>query len=138
VPASQLSQVVGRPMSSTVSSGALLTASDVAPSTGPPSGRAVVGLALKPGQYPPGVAPGDRVLVVVNGSGSSPLSSTATGGSISDAPVEAIVVGEQTPPANSSVSLIVSVQLASGSGAAVASAASAGTVALAVISSGSP
>ncbi len=138
MPASQLSQVIGRPVSTTLTPGTLLTETDVAQMAGPPSGRAEIGLALKPGQYPPGVTPGDRVLVVIN-AGSSPTSSNFSPTSVAsseNAPMEATVIGVESPPADSSESLIVSIQLAEGNGSAVASAASAGNVALAVISSG--
>ncbi len=138
LPASQLPDVLGRPIASALASGTLLTASDVSQALGPPGGRADVGLALKPGQYPPGLTPGDRVLVVMNGA--SQVSSTPTTGSsdqaTSAAPLEATVVGVESAPVDSSEAIVVSVQLAQGDGAAVASAASAGDVALAVISSG--
>jgi hypothetical protein len=137
MPASELSEVIGRPVSSTLTSGTLLTQSDVAQAIGPPSGRAVVGLALKPGQYPPEVASGERVLVVISGDESaSPGSSATSNPATANAPIEATVIGIETAPANSSETLIVSIQLAEGYGAAVTSAASAGNVALAVISSG--
>ena len=136
VPSSEFSQVIGRPVASTLPSGALLTESDVAPSPGPPGGRAVVGLALKPGQYSPDVATGERVLVVLNGNDSGSSASTTTSASTTaDAPVEATVTGVE-PAVSSSGSLVVSIQLAEGNGAAVASAASAGNVALVIISSG--
>ena len=142
VPSAELSQVIGRPVASALMSGTLLTESDVAQSVGPPRGRAVVGLALKPGQYPPDIAAGERVLVVVDGadsttSGSSaPSGSSATSGSTAaDTPVEATVIGVEPSVANSE-SLVVTVQLAEGNGTSVASAASGGNVALAIISSG--
>ena len=139
IPATETAAIVGRPVDQSLTSGSLLTQSDLGPSTGPPSGRAMVGLALKPGQYPPGVAPGERVLVVMNGgaNGAASGSSGFSGSSASTvaAPLIATVMGVEQAPANSSQSVIVSVQLAEGYGAAVASAASAGNVALAVISS---
>lgn len=139
IPASQASEMVGRPVAQPVTTGSLLTPSDLGPSTGPPAGRAMVGLALKPGQYPPGVAAGERVLVVMGdgsntgGSGSSGFSTSSS--SNAEAPLAGTVVSVEQAPANSSESIIVSVQLAEGNGAAVASAASAGNVALAVVSS---
>jgi hypothetical protein len=132
-------QVVGRAVTSAITTGTLLAPSDVTGTPGPPSGRAVVGLALKPGQYPANIETGDRVLVVINNGGStssgptnSPTSPTTT------APVEATVVEVDQAPANSSESVVVSVQMPQGNGAAVASAASGGDVALVVVSSGNP
>jgi hypothetical protein len=137
MPSSDLSQVIGRPVSSAVTPGTLLTGSDVSQTIGPPSGRAVVGLALKPGQYPPGLAPGERVLVVFNGSDSTLSGSSATSDTnLANAPTEATVLEVESAPVSSSESLVVSIQLAEGDGATAASAASEGNVALAVISSG--
>jgi hypothetical protein len=138
IPASQASEIVGRPVALPVTSGSLLVPSDLGPSTGPPDGRAMVGLALKPGQYPPGMAAGERVLVVMGapnsgGSGSSGFSTSSS--SNAAAPLAGTVMSVEQAPANTSESIIVSVQLAEGNGAAVASAASAGNVALAVVSS---
>ncbi|HEX4220228.1 MAG TPA: SAF domain-containing protein [Acidimicrobiales bacterium] len=139
IPASQAAEMVGRPVAQPITSGSLLIPSDLGSSVGPPQGRAMVGLALKPGQYPPGVAAGERVLVVLGG-GSGSAASGSTGFSPSsssnaEAPLAGTVVSVEQAPANSSESIIVSVQLAEGNGAAVASAASAGNVALAVVSS---
>jgi len=136
-PASELSDVIGRPVSSNLTSGTLLTASDVTQAIGPPSGRAVIGLALKPGQYPPEVASGERVLIVISGGAAgTSVSSTSLSSTAADTPVEATVIGVESAPANSSESLVVTIELAEGNGAAVTSAASAGNVSLAVISSG--
>jgi SAF domain len=137
MPVSDISQVIGRPVASAVTPGTLLTESDVAQTTGPPSGRAVVGLALKPGQYPPGLAPGERVLVVFNSGAPTVSGTSATSDTnLANAPTEATVLEVDSAPANSSESLVVSIQLAEGDGATAASAASEGNVALAVISSG--
>jgi SAF domain len=137
MPASDISQVIGRPVASAVTPGTLLTESDVAQTTGPPSGRAVVGLALKPGQYPPGLAPGERVLVVFNSGGPTVSGSSATSDpNLANAPTEATVLEVDSAPVNSSESLVVSIQLAEGDGATAASAASEGNVALAIVSSG--
>ena len=139
ISAADENQFVGRPVTSAITAGTLLVPSDVTGTPGPPSGRGVVGLALKPGQYPAGIETGDRVLVVINNGGStssgppnSAISPTTT------APVEATVVGVDQAPANSSESIVVSVQMPQGNGAAVASAASGGDAALVVVSSGNP
>jgi hypothetical protein len=118
-----------------LTSGSLLTEADLGPSTGPPSGQSVVGLALKPGQYPPGIAPGAQVLVVLSG-GSAASASSPSGTSSTDAPLNATVIGVEVAPVNSSDSVVVSLQLAEGSGPAVAAAGGAGNVALAIVSPG--
>jgi SAF domain len=136
IPASEVSQIIGHPASAAVASGALLTESDVAPSLGPPKGHAVVGLALKPGQYPVGLAPGERVLVVVNSGDSTSSGSSDAADTSSVAPMEGTVLEVESAPTDSSGSMVASIQLDEGDGATVASAASAGNVALAIISSG--
>jgi len=134
IPASEASDVVGHPVSLPLAAGSLLTDADLGPSALPPSGQAVVGLALKPGQYPPGITAGARVLVVIGGSTSS--SSTASSGSSpADAPIESTVLGVEAAPTDSSDTVVASVQLAEGNGAAVAAAGSAGNVALVIVSS---
>jgi hypothetical protein len=136
IPASEAAEVVGHPVSLPLASGSLLTDADLGPSALPPSGKAVVGLALKPGQYPPGITAGAQVLVVIGGSTSSGSSTSSSGSPLADAPVEATVVGVEPAPTDSSDSVVVSVQLAEGNGAAVAAAGSAGNVELVIVSSG--
>ena len=133
IPASEASDVVGHPVSLPLTAGSLLTDADLGPSALPPNGQAVVGLALKPGQYPPGITAGAQVLVVIGGSASSG-STAPSGSSPADAPIEATVVEVEAAPTDSSDSVVVSVQLAEGNGAAVAAAGS-GNVALVIISS---
>ena len=138
VSAADANQVVGRPVTSAIAAGTLLVPSDVTGNPGPPSGRAVVGLALKPGQYPTNIETGDRVLVVINNGSSTSSPTNSATSPTTTAPVEATVVEVDQAPANSSESVVVSVQMPQGNGAAVASAASGGDVALVVVSSGSP
>jgi SAF domain len=135
IPASDMADVVGRPVALPLAPGTLLTDTDLGPAALPPSGQAVVGLALKAGQYPPDITAGAAVLVVINGSNSSGAS-TSSSSSPADAPIPATVIGINAPPPDSSDSAVVSVQLAEGNGAAVASAASAGNVALVMVSAG--
>jgi hypothetical protein len=136
IPASEAPSVIGHPVALPLSAGSLLTVGDLGPSALPPGGQAVVGLALKPGQYPPELAAGDRVLVVVV-SGTASSGSSASASSVADAPIEATVIGVDQAPSTSSNSVVVSVQLAEGNGAAVAAAGSGGNVSLVVIPAGS-
>ncbi len=64
VDVSQATTVVGRPMATSLSAGALLTPDSVGGAMVPADGQAVAALAVKPGQFPPEVAPGARVSVV--------------------------------------------------------------------------
>jgi hypothetical protein len=135
VPASEASHLVGHPVALPLTSGTLLTKADLGPSAGPPNGQSVVGLALKPGQYPPGITSGSQVLVVISG-GSASSASSSSGSSSTDVPLNATVIGVEEAPVNSSDSVVVSLQLAEGGGPAVATAGSAGNVALAIVSAG--
>lgn len=136
IPASEAAAVIGHPVAMPLSAGSLLTEGDLGPSAVPPGGQAVVGLALKPGQYPTGTTAGARVLVVIGGGTGSSGSSTSAS-STGDAPIEATIISIDPAPSTSSDSVVVSVQLAEGNAAAVAAAGSGGSVALVLVSSGS-
>ena len=64
VDAGRASSVVGRTMSTTLSAGTLLTPDAVTGSGMLGPGQAVAALLLKPGQFPPQIAPGTHVSVV--------------------------------------------------------------------------
>jgi hypothetical protein len=65
VPAGELPSVVGRTLAVPRSEGALLSPDDMGKSKFPPRGQAVAAVALKPGQFPPGLAAGARVSALV-------------------------------------------------------------------------
>lgn len=65
IPADQAADVVGRPMATSLSAGALLTPDAVGAAAIPAAGRAVVAVGVKPGQFPPELAAGTPVTVVV-------------------------------------------------------------------------
>ncbi|MFJ7213593.1 SAF domain-containing protein [Amycolatopsis sp. NPDC098790] len=65
VPAEQATTVLGRPMATSLTPGALLTPHSVGPAAVPAAGHAIVSVALKPGQFPLEVAAGSPTLVVV-------------------------------------------------------------------------
>lgn len=77
VPASRESSVVGHPAAVALVAGALLAPADVASAPVFPSGSAVIGATLKPGQAPVGLRPGDVVLVVMMPSQSGSRSGTS-------------------------------------------------------------
>ncbi|GHE80951.1 hypothetical protein GCM10017786_09030 [Amycolatopsis deserti] len=60
----QAATVVGRPMATSLTAGALLTPRSVGDAAVPGAGQAIAALALKPGQFPPEVTAGARVAVV--------------------------------------------------------------------------
>ncbi|WP_394620150.1 hypothetical protein JNUCC0626_13895 [Lentzea sp. JNUCC 0626] len=65
VPASDAPSLLGRPAAYRLPVGILLTRSAVGHPQVPAAGRAVVALALKPGQYPPGLSAGTSVIVLI-------------------------------------------------------------------------
>ncbi|SER92058.1 hypothetical protein [Actinokineospora terrae] len=79
VPVDQAAAVLGRPMATSLSAGALLTPEDVGAAAVPAAGQGIAALALKPGQFPAEVSPGARVSVVFvpgpSGTASTPPSS---------------------------------------------------------------
>lgn len=79
IPASRRSSVVGQRPAVALVPGALLAPAQLQSGTGPEKGQALVALALRPGQFPPEVVPGDVVRVISTGSSppSGSLSSMA-------------------------------------------------------------
>ncbi|MCI0689269.1 MAG: SAF domain-containing protein [Sporichthyaceae bacterium] len=65
VPANGAAQVVGRTAAIPLAEGSLLSPAQLGPATFPADGQAMIGLALSDGQYPPGLATGARVVVVL-------------------------------------------------------------------------
>lgn len=94
IPAGQAEAVVGRTAVVPLVPGTLLTPSLVGEAAFPPPGRVAASLALKPGQYPQGLASGARVAVYVSptGPGDQPVSASSAAGT---APVRlaAVVLG---------------------------------------------
>ncbi|MFD4190770.1 SAF domain-containing protein [Amycolatopsis thermoflava] len=105
VPANQVSAVLGRPMATSLGPGALLTPDSVGDAVVPRQGRAVAAVAVKPGQFPPELAAGTRVTVVV-------IADTAAGTATSSAaPWRATVIGVSS--AGTDQATVVSLELES-------------------------
>jgi len=106
--ASAESRVVGRPAAVSLVPGALLVQADLGSGSLVGAGQAVVGVALKPGQLPGVLRPGDRVLVV--DTGSSQVSAGGLSSGSPAPPVTASVLSLSASPdgtGNSVVSLVV-------------------------------
>lgn len=132
VPASESAVVVGHPVAYNLPAGALLTPGVLGSPQVPPAGQAVAAVGLKPGQFPPDLARGTRVAVLVtpgsattSGSAASPSSAvqawTATVSSVDAGQ------GQQTT--------VVSLQLADADARQLATAPS-GQVSLVALSGG--
>ena len=75
IPVADASVIEGKRAASAIPAGSLLTTGDLASAPAVAAGGAVVGVALKDGQFPAGgLSPGEQVLVVQTGTPGSPLS----------------------------------------------------------------
>jgi hypothetical protein len=96
IPAAQAGQVVGRTAVVPLVAGTLLTPEQLGDAAFPPAGKVTASVALKPGQYPQGLAAGARVAAYVSATPQNgqpaPAASSAAGGA-SPARVPAVVLG---------------------------------------------
>src|ERR1700694_2196444 len=130
--ASSEASVLGRSLAVPLVPGSLLSPADLGPSTVPPPGQAMVGLALKPGQYPPELTVGDAVEVV-----SSPAPSAAASSAVaplSPQVASAMVAGLTQPPPGSAASAVITLQLQSQDAQSVAATANSGQLSLVIVS----
>jgi hypothetical protein len=155
IPVADASVVRGKRAASAIPAGSLLTTGDLAGTPAIAVGDAVVGVALKDGQFPAGgLAPGEQVLVVQTGTPGSPLSapapSTTSGtSSVTDSTSASALTGTGTgvlvpratvvsvsvpgTAAGGSNALLVSVEVTSSLAPVVASASSADQVSLVLL-----
>lgn len=124
VAASDRGSVVGKVAGVDLVPGTLITRRHLATRAGIEPGRAVVGLALKAGQFPTEMRVGDPVLVVLtappaSSSGESEVT-TITGGRVTSI----------TPTIDASTPSVVSLEIATKDASAIAAAAAGGRVSL--------
>lgn len=137
IAASARATVVGRPAAVPLLAGTLLTAAALGPSSTLRPGEAVVGLALKPGQFPPGLAAGARVLAAETSPDADPAAAAATGSP--PRTHRAVVVGVTEPAAEDAAGdTVVSLRLAAADAPRVAAAGAAGRVVLVLVASEAP
>jgi len=128
VPAWRQAQVAGRTATASLPAGSLLAAGDVgAPSPG--RGQAWLGVALLPGRYPPGLAPGQHVGVLA---GPAPGSGGHAPARVAGYGVVLSVTAAPVPGGETVVELDLPRQVVP----QVAAASAAGRVSLAVIPAG--
>ena len=133
VPVADESSVVGRHVAVPLVAGALLTSSEVGAPPAVGSGSDVVAVGLKPGGYPPDLAPGDRVQVVPV---ASPSSGSGAGSVTSGSPVAATVLAVDAAPAGSGSPTVFSLQVTRADADEVAALAAAGQASLVEVGSG--
>lgn len=130
VGAEQAGTVVGKPMATSLSVGALMTPDSVGGAAVPASGRAIAAFALKPGQFPPEATAGARVSVVfAPGQAGAATGPPADGGTT----WPAVVTSVTTPPHEQAA--VVSVELAEAAARQVA-AVPVGQLSIVMLSAG--
>ena len=136
VPASRQAEVVGSTAAASLPAGSLLASSDIG--TPPPvKGQVRLGIALKPGAYPPDLAAGQDVDVLATPAASA-SGSSSSGGASAALPVGEAVVLSVSPAAatGGSGDTVVEIQVAADAMPQVAAANAAGQIALATIPAG--
>jgi hypothetical protein len=137
VPASRQGEVAGSTAAVSMPAGSLLTGADIG--TPPPvKGQVRLGVALKPGQYPPDLAAGQDVDVLATPASGTTSSSSGSGSAGAALPVgQAVVLSVSAPStASSSGDTVVELQVSEDAMPQVATASAAGQIALATISAG--
>jgi hypothetical protein len=130
VPAGDEASVVGSSVAVPLVAGALLTRAEVGSTAPVASGSDVVAVGLKAGQYPPDLAPGDRVQVVpVTSPSSSSMTPTGT-------PVSATVLAVDVASVASDSPTVFSLQVSRSDADEVAALAAANEASLIQVGSG--
>ena len=130
VPAGEEASVVGSTVAVPLVAGALLTRAEVGSTAPVASGSDVVAVGLKAGQYPPDLAPGDRVQVVpVTSPSSSSLTPAGT-------PVSATVLAVDVASVESDSPTVFSLQVSRRDADEVAALAAANEASLIQVGSG--
>ena len=130
VPAGDEASVVGSPVAVPLVAGALLTRAELGTTAPVASGSDVVAVGLKAGQYPPDLAPGDRVQVVPV---TSPSSSSLTP---AGSPVSATVLAVEVASVESDSPTVFALQVSRRDADEVAALAAANEASLIQVGSG--
>jgi hypothetical protein len=130
VPAVEEASVVGSPVAVPLVAGSLLTRAELGSTAPVASGSDVVAVGLKAGQYPPDLAPGDRVQVVPV---TSPSSSSLTP---AGSPVSATVLAVDVASVESDSPTVFSLQVSKRDADEVAALAAANEASLIQVASG--
>ena len=137
VPASRQDEVVGSTAAVSLPAGSLLAGSDIG--TPPPvKGQVRLGIALKPGAYPPDLAAGQDVDVLATPAAAASGSSPGSGSAPAALPVgEAVVLSvSPTTAAGGSGDTVAEIQVPADAMPQVAAANAAGQIALATVPAG--
>ena len=133
IPSSQEAAVAGHTAAAALPAGSLLTAGDIGPAP-PPAGQAMLGVAVKPGQFPPDLVAGDTVDVLATQAGPATGASTGAGSSAQAAlPVGRAIVVSVSPQPSAPGTVVVELQVSQDAMPQVAAAAAAGQIDLAAV-----
>ncbi len=130
VPVSREDSVLGHPAAASLPAGSLLTSAVAGPAASPAAGQALLGVALKPGQYPPDLAPGQSVEVLA-----APGPSSGPQGSPALPAGHAVVLTVETQASSGGLT-VVELQVTQDAVPQVAAAAAAGELSLATVPAG--
>lgn len=132
IPARQLDQVVGRRAAVPLRQGTLLAVSQLSTQQSPPAGRTLVGMSLKPGAMPPGLAPGWKVRAVFTAGSQSqePAAGAQQSRAESIVPRDVAAVVDQVDEPDTDGSTTVSLMVPDADSSTVARQAAAGMVVL--------
>lgn len=136
IPASQEAAVTGHTAATALPAGSLLTAGDIGAAP-PGTGQAMLGVAVKAGQFPPDLAAGDTVDVLATPADQATGGTSGAGSSGQAAlPVgRAIVVSVSPQPATPGM-VVVELEVSQDAMPQVAAAAAAGQIDLATVPTG--
>jgi SAF domain len=139
IPSSQEEAVAGHVAATALPAGSLLTVGDIG-SAPPSAGQAMLGVAVKAGQFPPDLAAGDTVDVLATPAGPSAGGSAGAGSSAQAAlPVGRAIVVSVNPQPGTPGTVVVELEMSQDAMPQVAAAAAAGQVDLAAVpASGGP
>jgi hypothetical protein len=137
VSASQEAGIVGSTAAASMPAGSLLTSSDIG-APPPASGQVRLGIALKPGQYPPDLSAGQDVDVLATPSSGSSSSASGADGTAAALPVgQGVVLSVSAASASSSSGdTVVELQVSQDAMPDVAAVAATGQISLATIAVG--
>jgi hypothetical protein len=134
LPASQESAVIGQTAAAALPAGSLLTSAELG-AVPLRAGQALLGVAVKPGQYPPDLAAGQTVDVLATPAGSS--GSAGSGATSPDAlPVGRAIVLSVSQQASAQGMTVVELDVSQDTMPQIAAASAVGQIALATVSAG--
>ncbi|HZU47630.1 MAG TPA: SAF domain-containing protein [Mycobacterium sp.] len=137
VSASAQDSVIGHAATVPLNSGEIVPKSAVGPAASIPTGYAVVAVSVKPGQFPSGLGPGERVWVVSTATApteqTAPPQQRSAGTAVGPSPVQATVLATEVVGDDPQASTVVSLLVGGDAAPQIATLAASGQVSLVLI-----